>query len=355
MSRTLRFVLYRLDKVGGLERTAVTLISELSKTNEVEVLVLRGGVDPQVVQTLGSILAPKDSGPPPDVDIVVGLWAVAIWRLRAERHAPNTVIWEHSLVAERIQYDRRVRWLWKWARHLYRRSNAIVAVSEPTKRCLKEQLGISTQVQVIPNPILPGPQLDMEAFLLARTGSYIELIAVGRLERVKNHKMLLDALALLPACYRLTCLGDGSQRKPLERQISALGLAGRVRMLGHVERVNVYLQRADVLVQPSLSETFGLAAFEAAEWNVPVVCLSSSGALPEVIPKHVVGVQVSDRTPRGLANGIREGLGMRSNLAAFAAAREQRLHEFDLGRIASEWNQLFSAIDSADVRDRTRA
>ena len=73
-----------------------------------------------------------------------------------------------------------------------------------------------------------------------------------------------------------------------------LGVAGRVEFLGQVDNLEEVLPVADVLLLPSLHESFGLVALEAMACGAPVIA-SSGGALPEVLGDTGLLVDPADR------------------------------------------------------------
>ena len=100
---------------------------------------------------------------------------------------------------------------------------------------------------------------------LSLTDKYV-IGHVGRLEREKNHKFILDIFAKVhkkqPQSL-LLLVGDGSYREKIEKQIAEYGIEDSVILTGKVENVSEYLQIMDAFVFPSLFEGFGLALLEA--------------------------------------------------------------------------------------------
>ena len=94
----------------------------------------------------------------------------------------------------------------------------------------------------------------------------------ARLHPVKN---LAAAIQLLPSepSWHLAFAGQGPDHSRLVSVSKSLGVADRLHFLGELppDRVGVFLRALDVFVFPSLVETFGLAAVEAAQAGVPVV------------------------------------------------------------------------------------
>jgi glycosyltransferase involved in cell wall biosynthesis len=108
--------------------------------------------------------------------------------------------------------------------------------------------------------------------LLKLPADSVLLGCMARLHRLKN---LAAAIRLLPLDRRwhLALAGQGPEQPALAALAQELGCAERVHFLGEVppDRIGVLLRALDVFVFPSLAETFGLAAVEAAQAGVPVV------------------------------------------------------------------------------------
>lgn len=106
---------------------------------------------------------------------------------------------------------------------------------------------------------------------------------VGRLEREKNHKFILDIFAKLhkrvPQSI-LLLVGEGSYKEEIEKKLIELGIENSVILTGKKENVADYLQVMDIFVFPSLFEGFGMALLEAQCSGL--MCIGS-----ENIPKEV--------------------------------------------------------------------
>jgi glycosyltransferase involved in cell wall biosynthesis len=98
------------------------------------------------------------------------------------------------------------------------------------------------------------------------------VISTGRLNRLKNHALLVQALAQLPDVH-LAIAGAGPEEGAIRRLAGELGVADRLHLVGEVEpeRIFEFLATGDVFAFASLTETFGMSAAEAAVAGVPVV------------------------------------------------------------------------------------
>jgi glycosyltransferase involved in cell wall biosynthesis len=94
----------------------------------------------------------------------------------------------------------------------------------------------------------------------------------------KNHLYLLEGLVELEqrhgiAMHAVFCGGDPIDQKRVERQVQALGLAARVRILGYVpdEDVPALYERALALVMPTYTGPANIPPLEAATLGCPVI------------------------------------------------------------------------------------
>lgn len=111
-------------------------------------------------------------------------------------------------------------------------------------------------------------------------------IAVGSLIPVKNHKMMINAFSELSKTRRrddsLVILGEGIMRDELQTQIVDLGLEDRVLLMGNVDNVNSYLNKADVFLMTSHYEGVSLALLEAASTGLPIITTNTGGTVDVV-------------------------------------------------------------------------
>lgn len=166
--------------------------------------------------------------------------------------------------------------------------------------------------------------VELDAFAPAPEARAPEptLLYLGRLKRYKRLEVVLEVLERNPGAL-LEIAGDGDHRPALEAQIQARGLAGRVRMHGHVseQRKRELYQRAWLNVTGSSAEGWCLSVMEAAACGTPSAALAVGG-LPESIDDGRTGVLADD--PRDLADKVGAILGdpeLRDSLGAAALER----------------------------------
>ena len=252
------------------------------------------------------------------------------------------------LVHLHISYLRRSR-----AVLMIRRADRAVGVSAQVLAGVLADGMPAERTEVLHNGIdcaglLARPARDLRGTLGLAPGTLV-LATVGYLVRMKGHDVLLRALTRLATAPPpvLLVAGDGPDRAALEALAGSLGLGERVRFLGHVADVTAVYRAADVVVQASRNEGFGLSVAEASLFARPVVA-SRVGGIPEVVTDGETGVLVPPEDPDALAAALDRVLAdpaLRERLGRAAAARVER--EFDLGRVAERFMALHAEMAGA--------
>lgn len=155
---------------------------------------------------------------------------------------------------------------------------------------------------VVPNGV------DTDGFAFAPATGRRGLLYVGRLGYRKGLARLLAAFRLLEdQRLELTLVGEGQLELALRRQAQTLGIAGRVRFAGFLDRaaVTTELQRAAVFVNPADYETGPLTLLEAMACGAPVVT-TPTGLAVEMGAGAPLRLAAPD--PASLASAIAETL-----------------------------------------------
>ncbi len=132
------------------------------------------------------------------------------------------------------------------------------------------------------------------------------IAAIGRLEPIKGHRDLLNALPMIKETFpeiKALIVGDGRLRSELEGLIKELDLSDTVRITGWRHDVKEILSIIDLLVHPSHNEGLGLALLEAMAQGKPVVA-TKVGGVPEVVIDGKTGFLCSAEDPMGLAHVV---------------------------------------------------
>lgn len=108
------------------------------------------------------------------------------------------------------------------------------------------------------------------------------IVSCGRLSHAKGMDIAVDACAKLVADgftgFHWYIVGGGPEESALREQIMRLGLKDCVSLLGMQSNPYPYIRCADLYVQPSRFEAFGLTIREAQVLAVPVLSTRTDGS-----------------------------------------------------------------------------
>jgi glycosyltransferase involved in cell wall biosynthesis len=342
----IHFVLPQVVPTYGMEKAALELMAALTGIGAtVSSCTLSGPPAPGTGVSLevepGRFRLPRAVPPlrrhlrslPAGTHIVAsGLWAALPVGCALVGTPRSYVAWEHSVLPVRLQSDRRVAGLFRALGHQPVRPRAVVAVSAGVRRAVLAAWP-GADVETIPNivvapAVLPRPRQSADE----RT----TLVTTGALRPLTNNTAAIHALRHLPEEYVLKLAGDGPLADPLWAEVRDLGLAERVQFLGRISDVDALLEEADVLVHPSLAETFGFSLFEAANAGVPVAAFAVA-AIDEIVPGYVPGALAGEQTAEALAEAIRRLRERGTDTAQTEAAWQRRRADLAPAVVAHRW------------------
>lgn len=218
---------------------------------------------------------------------------------------------------------------------LAREADLIIAVSEAEKRTVLERLGgDEDRVCVVPLGVDTRLFRPCEAEECAEHRDWIEhggrqeVLVAGRLHPLKGFDLAVAAVARIPEDRRpeLRIVGapppDGDEYvRRLHADVAEAGMISTVSFDGALRRGELAerLRRADVVLVPSHSETFGLVALEAASSGVPVIA-RNTGGLREAVIDGVTGTLIDSDDPGVWAAEIERVLGDDALAARMATA-----------------------------------
>ena len=162
-------------------------------------------------------------------------------------------------------------------------------------------------------------------------GDYV--FAVSRLHPLKRLDLLVEAAALTrSSALSFKIAGEGEDEPRLRERIGALGLGGRVELLGAIseaELVEHYARCRAVYFAP-WNEDYGLVTLEAFRSGKPVLTASDSGGPAELV-RHEENGLVAEPTAPAVARQL-DALADHDGLARSlgeAAERDARAHTWD--------------------------
>ena len=202
-------------------------------------------------------------------------------------------------------------YLVKW---LYPKADMLISNAKASTEDLIENFNVDpSKTRVIHNPI----DLDKINAIKPITNffdpNYTNLVSVGRLQIVKNQKLLLQAVAPFEK-VRLYIFGEGELRQILEEQILALNLTDRVFLMGFESNPFQFLKSADFFIFGSIHEGFPNVLLEAMCCGLPILttnCKSGPDEIMELKHPKTDDIMITDYgilTPVGNLELLQKGL-----------------------------------------------
>lgn len=221
----------------------------------------------------------------------------------------------------------------------------------------------SAKVNVVYNGIdlsnLPVADIDKKRMELGLSHGDTAICAIGRLHKQKGMEYLIKAASLtgkmLPdISLKYIIVGDGPEKKELQKLIYELNLLNNVILAGWKTDILEIISAIDILVLPSLWEGTPNVILEAMAYNKPVIA-TAVGGVPEIINDRETGILVNPGNPEELAekivylvknNQIAEGLA--------AKGKESVKKYFSISTMVRETETIYQELTNKNYHENTK-
>jgi N-acetyl-alpha-D-glucosaminyl L-malate synthase BshA len=236
-------------------------------------------------------------------------------------------------------------------------SDHVTAVSRSLRDSTYGELGITRDIEVIPNfldcevhkrqhlPVLRARLTDGDPDAKV-------LVHVSNFRPVKriDHVMAIFDRVRQQVPARLLLVGDGPDLPLAVRTARERGISHLIHAVGAQEEVQPLLSVSDVFLLPSKEESFGLAALEAMACGVPVVG-ARVGGVPEVIEHGVSGfLHDADAVDEMAASALLLLKDPALHAVMADAARRRVLDQFSADRIVPMYEAAYERLVAARSR-----
>jgi glycosyltransferase involved in cell wall biosynthesis len=256
----------------------------------------------------------------------------------------------HVLLGIRVADPRQSRaWI---ERRTAKGASKIVCVSQSVADDCRKRGYPAEKLVVIPNGV------DAERLMVAKPIDLTSLglpagrkafVFVGRLHEQKDLRELVaslpELLARLPE-HDLLIVGEGPQRRALERLARELEIANRVHFVGWRADVPEILAAAEMLVLPSRWEGMPNVVLEAMAAGKPVVATRAEGVAELLGDGASLQTVAVGNVPEFTKLILQIAQDSQIGIAIGKTNRERVLQEFSLQKMVQKYEQLFGSLVS---------
>lgn len=331
---------------GGTERVVALLSNEFVKRGyQVAILLFAGN---QVAYPLDEHIEIHISGQASGGDIQLRLKRLKDMRNYYKKNAGCYIfafsvmgavfsvlaavgIQHHLLISERndpSKYEHQE--IRDWA---YAKADRVVFQTEEMKSCFEEK--IRKKSVVIQNPVADNIPDPYEGNRKKR------IVSVGRLEKQKNHKLLIDAFAKFVEQYpdyELHIFGVGKLEDELKENARQLGVDKYVFFRGFSENVKEEIRDSAMFVLSSDYEGISNSMIEALAMGVPVISTDCPiGGSRSYIEDNISGLLVPVGDKEALVAAM-EKIAGNTKLASYLSENSVKIKQkYSLSSIADEF------------------
>lgn len=214
--------------------------------------------------------------------------------------------WVHTEHWNGVLFPEHVNTLWQrfaWLRHVLKLPRTVTGVSSLMTEQLRE-FARPGSTRILGNVVEHAENVPPRT-----TDSRVRLIGIGAVTHHKGVLLAVETVAWLRAQgHRATLVwaGEGPQKEEAQQRARELGVENFVEFPGFLRAAHLWeaIERADVFLLPSKSETFCVAAAEALAAGKPVVMGDMGGQRDFITERN--GRMVAERTAPSFGQAVVE-------------------------------------------------
>jgi len=192
--------------------------------------------------------------------------------------------------------------------------------------------------------------------------SKVKIGFVGSLVKRKGVEYLIEAIDILSKRYtlnpKLLIIGEGKDKEKLQDLAKKLGLKDKIEFKGLVKNVDAIYPTLDIYVQPSIDESFGIAALEAMSYGLPIIA-TSVGGLKEILGfREIVsdklkkepyvltdfGIIISPKNSSSIAEAIRHLIKSKKTREKLSKNSQKRAKLFSADNMVKNIEKVYSLV-----------
>jgi glycosyltransferase involved in cell wall biosynthesis len=234
-------------------------------------------------------------------------------------------------------------------KYIYHKYEIIVAITDDVKKNLSQwQPGIKNRIQTIFNGINIASfeqikAADKAAVMssLSIPGNAVLLMMTARFDKQKNHKTIIECLALLPENYYLLLAGDGPERENMEALATSLSIASRIKFLGFRADVLSLMKSTDINILSSNYEGLSGVTLESLCAGKPFLGSDVTG-IQNVVPDNRFLFEPGNAEQ--LAQKIQQIINNPTLATTMSAMAKEFVKDFDINKMVAKHIALYNTL-----------
>lgn len=301
---------------SGIKSCLIIIGVELGKVNETnfdKVTLIKDGLTgkqlAQALQFQCQIIEHEQQGKAKILIHTPGLWAYffRLSNVECVIHSIPTLITSQRGIKAKIR---------KWMMARVYQKHKMVAVSEGVAFDLIQKFHLKKQnVRVVYNGVNTHRLEDL-AKQTADLPNQKYIVSVARLNPVKQHSHLIQAISMLKDKPQVLIMGSGDSNylQGLQQQVNELELQSYIKFTGHINNPYPYIKNADLLVLCSKTEALPMVIIESIILGTPVVSYCSPTGPIEILEEKNPDSLVELNNTQQLSKRIEQQLQHSSNI-----------------------------------------
>ena len=195
------------------------------------------------------------------------------------------------------------------------------------------------------NPI--DLKLINQKLIASKPFEFDYILAIGRLNRQKGFDILIKSFAKtnLRKRVKLVILGEGEERKYLEKLIVKYDLKSQVLLFGKVDNPFIYMKYAKFFISSSRHEGFGNVLLEALACRAPIISTNCETGTSEIIKNGKNGLLVSVEDENALKLAMEKLFYDTDLYKRLKVNTRKSIEKFNITNIIKDWLNLFEEGD----------
>lgn len=248
----------------------------------------------------------------------------------------NHITWEHFNYNVTLGQGGRAL-----SRHLSRLfSNKIVTLTEADKKIWEKKTFGNAEIIAIANPS-PYP---ISQHLPSQANKTV--LAVGRLTYQKGFDLLIQAWKLVKnephfSEWKLNIVGEGEDKKLLEKIIIDLGLSTSVNLFPFSNTLSEYYKSSSIYALSSRFEGLGMVLMEAQSFGLPAVSFDCDFGPSEIVEHNKSGFLCKKENIQDLAENLQNLMKLSEDeYNNMVLAAKESVKKFSLVKIIEKWEEI---------------